>query len=59
MVVVVYVRGVVEHPEGDVAGPAGDVEDVPAVGGGGGFGGESGAGVEGADEVVFPETVDS
>lgn len=27
----VDVCGVVEHPEGDVAGPAGDVEDVPAA----------------------------
>ena len=51
---------VVEEAEGDVAGAAGYVEDFVARGrpwGGGGAGGE--AGVEGADEVVFPEAVDA
>lgn len=53
--VVVDVGGVVEHAEGDVAGPAGDVEDVPA------FlavvvdaDGEGGAWVQRSHEVVFP-----
>lgn len=59
--VVVDVCRVVEHAEGDVAGPAGDVEDVPAA-----FlvdvalaRGEDGAWVERADEMVFPEAVDA
>lgn len=60
---VVDVVGVVEHAEGDVAGAAGDVEDVPALRRGGAGGGRErtgvGAGVEGAHEVVFPETVDA
>lgn len=47
---VVVDRGaVVEQAEGDVAGAAGDVEDRLRGGGG--------AGVEGADEAVFPEAV--
>lgn len=56
----VDVCGVVQHAEGDVAGPAGDVEDVPALVFGVGWavcGGR--AGVQGADEVVFPEAVDA
>ncbi len=57
MCVVVDERGVVEHAQGDVAGAAGDVEDGPALLGRGGGG--VGAGVEGADEAVFPEAVDA
>lgn len=59
--VVVDVCGVVEHPECDVAGPAGDVEDVPpALLFDVAFAGwEGGAWVQGADEVVFPEAVDA
>jgi hypothetical protein len=58
--VVVDVRGVVEHAEGDVARAAGDVEDVPAlllVRGGGGE--RVAARVEVAHEVVFPQAVDA
>jgi hypothetical protein len=58
--VVVDVRGVVEHAEGDVARAAGDVEDVPAlllVRGGGGE--RVAARVEVAYEVVFPQAVDA
>ena len=57
--VVVDGGGVVEHAEGDVAGAAGYVEDVHALllvtGGGEGVA----AWVQVADEVVFPEAVDS
>lgn len=53
----VDVGRVVEHAECDVAGPAGDVKDVPS------FavwaGGEGSARVEGAHKVVFPQAVDS
>ena len=60
---VVDVVGVVEHAEGDVAGAAGDVEDVPALRGRGAGGGREragvGAGVEGAHEVVFPQAMDA
>ena len=49
--VVVDVGGVVEEAESNVACSTGDVEDAEGVGGG--------AGVEGADEVVFPEAVDA
>lgn len=55
--------GVVEHAEGDVAGAAGDVEDVPALRRGGAGGGCNrggvGAGIDGAYEVIFPEAVDT
>lgn len=58
--VVVDVCCVVEHAEGDVAGPAGDVEDVPTlVFGVGGSVGDWCAWVEGAHEVVFPKAVDA
>jgi hypothetical protein len=49
---------VVQEAEGDVAGAAGYVEDFVAWGWGGGGAGRV-AGVEGADEVVFPEAVDA
>ena len=49
---------VVQEAEGDVAGAAGYVEDFVARGWGGGGAGRV-AGVEGADEVVFPEAVDA
>lgn len=49
---------VVQEAEGDVAGAAGYVEDFVARGWGGG-GARRVAGVEGADEVVFPEAVDA
>lgn len=54
----VYVCGVVEEAEGDVAGAAGYVEHFPALGGGGGGlgrgggGGRGETGVYGTDEVV-------
>lgn len=44
---------VVEHPECDVACAAGDVEDAHGLATG------PSAGIEGTDEVVFPETVDT
>lgn len=51
--VAVYGCGVVEEAEGDVAGPTGYVEPcLRGLGGGR-------AGIQGAHEVVFPETVDA
>ena len=49
--IVVYSGSVVEKAEGDVACSAGYVEHC--------LGGLWGAGIQGADEVVFPEAVDA
>lgn len=59
MPVVVDVRGMVEHPEGNVASAARDVEDVPALLCVWLAGLEWRSGVERADEVVLPQAMDA